>query len=359
MSDVFPTVGTIRSPVMSHGTAVYEFNNGADDEIMIAEPTWTHDVEELAGDNRYETAGLIVDRTWRFGSADVVIATGANFPDALGAGALAGQMNVPLVLTDGAHLSPKAADTLLDLGVNDDVIVIGGPTAISDTVITEIEDLLPSYDSPIRRIAGDDRYQTAAAIADQVAGLGGVQEPYGFVCTGLNYPDALAASSMAYALGIPIYLVQGESVPQALIEQMLDNGVTIPLIVGGTGAVSQAIEDQLLAEPAFEDVWRVWGSDRYATATELASFAQHVFEFGASGVCVATGQSFPDALAGGQLAGNRYAPLLLTATTGLSPATHDWFVENADLETIRSVTFLGGPVAISPDVRADIDALLH
>ena len=118
-------------------------------------------------------------------------------------------------------------------------------------------------------------------------------------------------------------------------------------------------QDQLAAEAGFEDVWRVEGSNRYATAAELAYFAMGVFDFGASGVCVATGQSFPDALAGGQLAGNRYAPLLLTATGELSPATYDWFRENADLETIRSVTFLGGTAAIEPPVRTGIRDLLH
>lgn len=354
---VFPTVGIARDASMNYGTAVYQLENGSDPEIMIAEPQWTHDTQSLAGANRYETAGLIANEAWRNGGTDVVIATGENFPDALGAAALAGTMNVPLVLTDGDHLSADAAAALADLGTADDIVVVGGEAAISQTVIDELEAAVPTFDSPIQRISGNNRYETAAAVADAVAGMGGVAEPYGFVCTGLNYPDALAASSMSYALGIPVYLVSGTTIPQSLIDQMVANGVQIPVIVGGGTVVSQEVEDDLIAEFGEENVWRVWGSNRYETSAELAAFAQFGLDFGASGVCVATGESFPDALAGGQLAGNRYAPLLLTDGDTLSAATATWFTDN--VEEVRGVTILGGTGAISTDVRDAIDTLLH
>ncbi|MHB1340357.1 MAG: cell wall-binding repeat-containing protein [Coriobacteriia bacterium] len=354
---VFPTTGIAREAKMAQGLAVYQFDNGSDPEIMIAEPQWTHDTQSLAGGNRYETAGRIANEAWRHGGTDVVIATGENFPDALGAAALAGSMNVPLVLTDGDHLSADAAAALADLGTADDILVVGGEAAISPAVIDELEVAVPTFDSPIQRLSGTDRYGTAAAVANAVADLGGIAEPYGFVCTGLNYPDALAASSMAYALGIPVYLVNGTSIPQSLIDQMVSNGVTIPVIVGGESVVSGAIESDLAAEFGVDNVWRVWGSNRYETSYELASFAQFGLDFGASGACVATGESFPDALAGGQLAGNRYAPLLLTDGDTLSAATATWLSENA--EEVRGITILGGTGAISTGVRNHIDTLLY
>ena len=54
----------------------------------------------------------------------------ATFPDALAAGPLAYARALPLVLTDPGALSPQAAQTLVDLGIQQ-VVIAGGPTAVS------------------------------------------------------------------------------------------------------------------------------------------------------------------------------------------------------------------------------------
>ncbi|TLM78035.1 MAG: hypothetical protein FDZ70_04680, partial [Actinobacteria bacterium] len=58
----------------------------------------TVDVEALAGVDRYGTAALVSASAFPTGSAAVLIATGANYPDALAAGSLAGAWDAPVLL---------------------------------------------------------------------------------------------------------------------------------------------------------------------------------------------------------------------------------------------------------------------
>ena len=349
---------TSWEPDIHHGTVVNRQGSSGSAEIAIGGPSWSHDTQEIWGSTRYQTAAAIALAAFPQGADTVLIATGENFPDALGAAALAGQENIPILLTDGDVLSPECKDAIIDLGVDEDVWIVGGESAISEAVVTEIVNTIAADIDPPRRVSGDDRYGTALAIADAISGgTGGLDEPYGFVATGLNYPDALAASAISYALDIPIYLVPGTSIPTATMDQMEVDGVTIPVILGGTSAVHVDVETALKARFGDDNVYRVWGDNRYQTAYEISQWAKDALDFGMSGACVATGESFPDALAGGQLAGARYAPMILTASNQLSLAAQDFCTGN-EME-VRYITILGGPVAISDPVRTALASFLH
>jgi putative cell wall-binding protein len=112
-----------------------------------------------------------------------------------------------------------------------------------------------------------------------------------------------------------------------------------------------------VAEFGQDNVYRVWGPNRYQTAYELAEWARGTLDFGMSGACIATGESYPDALTGAQLAGARYAPMILTSGTQLSLAAQDFCTGN-EME-VRYITILGGPVAINQDVRDALASFLH
>jgi putative cell wall-binding protein len=90
------------------------------------------------GPNRYETAARIIDAglAKRWIDLDTLgVATGVNFPDALGGGAALGYYGSPVLLTSGTALSPAAAAFLdrhqYEIGRVD---VFGGTTTVSDTV---------------------------------------------------------------------------------------------------------------------------------------------------------------------------------------------------------------------------------
>jgi len=97
-------------------------------------------VERLAGPDRYATSAA-VSATFAPGSAAVFLAIGTNFPDALAGGAAAGVLGSPMVLTTGAALAPSTAAELTRLAPHR-AVVLGGPTIISEAVVTAVRGIL-------------------------------------------------------------------------------------------------------------------------------------------------------------------------------------------------------------------------
>lgn len=193
------------------------------------------------------------------------------------------------------------------------------------------------------RLAGVDRYDTAAAISKSVFAPG---TEVAYIATANNFPDALAGSAAAAGRG-PILLVTPTAIPGATATELnrLQPGKIV--VLGGTGAVSAAVESQLSSYTA-GPVTRLAGADRYATAAAIsaAHFAPDV-----PVAFVATGENFPDALAGGPAASALGGPILLTAKTQLPAATA------AELTRLRpgKIVVLGGAGAVSAAVVSALD----
>ncbi len=94
------------------------------------------------------------------------------------------------------------------------------------------------------------------------------------------------------------------------------------------------------ADPAF---FRQSGLDRYGTAAAVSSKA---FPAGADNVFVASGTSFPDALAGASFAAANGGPILLVRRDALPNAT----AEELDRLNPKVVTVLGGTSAVSDPI---------
>ena len=92
------------------------------------------------------------------------------------------------------------------------------------------------------RVSGADRYATAAAVSAQ-AFSPGVSVAY--LATGENFPDALAGAPAAAKGGGPVLLTRGTSLPSATATELdrLNPGKIV--VLGGTNAVSQAVQDGL------------------------------------------------------------------------------------------------------------------
>ena len=88
------------------------------------------------------------------------------FADALAGGVLAAHLGLPLLLTDGDHLSTATADHLTRSGVQE-VLLLGGTDAIGPAVA----DALTAQGIDVTRLAGGTRAATAAAIATDGLGL--------------------------------------------------------------------------------------------------------------------------------------------------------------------------------------------
>jgi hypothetical protein len=103
------------------------------------------DEKSCAESVRYATAALIAESgvaRWGGSFAFVSVATGVDFPDALGGGVGSGAESGPILLTRPTSLSQASADSI-DASEPDlrTIHVLGGASAVSDAVIDDIEGL--------------------------------------------------------------------------------------------------------------------------------------------------------------------------------------------------------------------------
>lgn len=198
----------------------------------------------------------------------------------------------------------------------------------------------------VKRIAGGNRYSTAAALsrAFYSPGVDTV-----LVASGSTFPDGLAAGPAADQLGGPVLFVTRTSIPTATRTELarLDPGRI--LVIGGPGTISETVRTEL-AGLADSGATRVAGDDRAATS---AAVSQQAFPGGAAVAYVAGGQSFPDALSGGAAAGVQGAPMLLTSPGALPASVR---AELVRLDPDR-IMVLGGPSSVSAAVLTDLSAI--
>ncbi|GHD48365.1 hypothetical protein D9V29_09840 [Mycetocola manganoxydans] len=291
-------------------------------------------VTRLFGADRYGTAVEISKAGFPAGASTVYITTGANYPDALSAAPAAAAADAPLLLTPAAGLPPAVQTELARLKPTS-VVILGGTAIVSDAVAAAATAL----GARVSRIAGTDRYDTSRLVAE----FAFPQAKTAYVATGADYPDALAASAAAGAIGAPVVLVDGKKPSVSPPTATALTSVTTAIIAGGTAIVSGGIEAAL--KQSGKTVARRAGADRYLTALAINKAAFPT----ASRAHVAVGSSFADALAGASLAGNRGNPLYLSPRACLSAPVA------ADISTRlqpTEVTLLGGPLVLNDRVGA-------
>lgn len=212
-----------------------------------------------------------------------------------------------------------------------------------DTGVSDLWDVIAGrFRRVVHRLAGADRYATAAAISQASFGAG---VPVAYVATGASFPDALAGGPAAARAGAPVLLTGRSSLPGATTAELARLRPTKIVVLGGTGVVSPTVASALAPYATSGVVERLAGADRYATA---ASVSASTFPAGVPVAYVATGQSFPDALAGGVAAGRENGPILLVTGSGIPSATA---AELARLKPARIVA-LGG-TGVIPNAVVD------
>jgi putative cell wall-binding protein len=303
-------------------------------------PSATARVERQYGNNRYETAAVTSEDAFAPGVPVAYITTGATFPDALAAGAAAGFLGGPVILVERNRV-PALATTELERLNPRRTVIVGGTSAVSSYVSS----LVGRYQTGggNSRIAGADRYATAAALSAATFAPG-VATAY--IAGGANWPDALAAVPHAAMAGGPLLLTKQDAVPatvKAELERLQPGRI---IVVGGTSVVSQGVVSGL-DRFTTGAVIRLAGQDRYATAAAVSSF--HM-PSGAPLAYVTTGLNFPDALAAGPAAAHRGAPTILVKGASI-PAP-----SAAELERLNParIIVLGGPSVISGATEANL-----
>lgn len=213
----------------------------------------------------------LADRT------DVILVSGSVYPDGLSASALAKQENADIVLVPPTGLGPNQIQAIV-AEKPQTVWIVGGPQAVPSSVETQLTNSTSlggaGIDaSRIQRVFGANRFDTAVEVAkriETVAYLGA--KPTAIVVRGDSFADAVIAGPATFGItgGIgshPIFLVNRDTIPANVVEQLRTRGITNVLVIGGTSVVSEAV--RLGIQSLGISVTRVAGPDRYATAAAL------------------------------------------------------------------------------------------
>ncbi|MFH0830444.1 MAG: cell wall-binding repeat-containing protein [Parcubacteria group bacterium] len=314
-------------------------------------------LSRVAGANRIETAIKVSEQLFpaNDSAGGVILARQDTFPDALTANSLTGLFDAPILLTSpGTSLNANVrAEIDRVLASGSTVVIIGGPAAISSTVD---EELSGTY--VVERLAGADRYETAQLIKERGDKLRGGTTPTTLIARGDTYPDALSGSSYAAFAGVPILLVRHDEIP--LVEQSSFNpSMQSPFILGGTAAVGDAVLSSIESSTGSIAI-RIGGADRYETAQKIADY----FFPTPLAISLATGRNFPDALAGGVLAGLSILspvgmPMLLVEKNVVPPSIENYLTGHAaTIDDATSGYLFGGTAALSIETELAAEALL-
>jgi putative cell wall-binding protein len=200
------------------------------------------------------------------------------------------------------------------------------------------------------RVDGEDRYDTAAIIAETT--FDADANSFALVARADDFPDALAGAGAAGAVGAPILLVDQNEVPDRTAEALENLTIEQVIILGGETAVSPVVE----AERATGyEVQRLGGLNRYATAAEIAEFLDDTAGvgpvFGEPGAILVSGDGFADTLTAGPLAHSGNLPILLTERNRVPEETD----QALDDLGIGHVIILGGPAAVSWNVSEALE----
>lgn len=294
-------------------------------------------LQRHAGAGRVETAAAIAAASFAPGVPRVYLATAGDFPDALTAGPKAAAEGAPILLV-GDTFPTATAEEVARL-LPGEVVLLGGEAAIGVEVERQVRETFPEL--TVRRVAGTSRFATAAAVSAEAYPAGA---DVAYLTTGEAFPDALCGGPAALRDGGPVLLVSSDSLPAETEGELMRLGPTRVVVLGGEAAVSAAVAEQV-ADLTGASVQRLAGPDRYATSAVVASSFQ-----GPRTVFLATGEDFPDALAGVPATAGDGAVMLLTRPTELPPSTIDLLTR---LDPDRIVV-LGGDAAVGVALEAQL-----
>jgi putative cell wall-binding protein len=296
----------------------------------------------MEGRTRFHTAADVALFTYRE-TGVAFVATGEDYPDALTASYAAGRTNHPILLVRTDDVPDVTWEALDALGV-ESVVIMGGPSAVSETVRAALEDR--GYGTV--RIAGSSRYETAADTALTYGGNGHVgtlgDDRTAILASGTGFADALAAGPVAAYMHFPLLLTPPDLAHPRVDHALAELAIDRILIIGGRAAVAPAVE-QYYRDRGYA-VDRIAGPNRMATSTEVARFARDRLGWSMDLQLLARSDAFPDALVGSVHSAERTAPILLTSRPDVLAAETAAFLA-ASCPAVDAVRALGGTAAIS------------
>jgi putative cell wall-binding protein len=241
-----------------------------DDLVLTALADRGLAVRRVRGEDAWGTYAAVAREVVALtGATSGIVVEGVNpdpargWPDALTASAWAAATGQPILLTSADALPDATAAVLDDLQV---ATIVGGTAAVGAAVAARIHELTGVAPG---RVAGEDRYATAVAVAQRMPG--GTDPAAVWLASGRAWPDALVAGP-AVAAGGGVLLLSDPATMAASPATLthlaaLRPGAPVVHLVGGTAALADAIAHtaatgDLPAGPAPDDDHVVPGADQ-------------------------------------------------------------------------------------------------
>src|SRR5690625_1092288 len=225
-----------------------------------------------------------------------------------------------------------------------------GTMALIAPMSAAIADTTPeAEDINAVRLAGDNRYGTAQAVANYDFDDGADEV---FLALGTDFADALAGAPAAEEMDAPILLTRSDRLPKETKSALATLNPEKVHLLGGRTAITTKVRAEV-REAVTGDVSvtrYAAGDDRYETAVQVST---KTHPEGADTVYVANGRDYPDALAAGPLAVEEDAPILLIRSDRIPE------VVAAELERLSPdrIVILGGTSAVSDSVETELQEL--
>jgi putative cell wall-binding protein/uncharacterized protein YkwD len=199
----------------------------------------------------------------------------------------------------------------------------------------------PAAQAADTRIDGADRFETSVLASKQLPAGDAV-----FLASGVSFPDALAAAPVAAAEGAHLLLVRPDGIPASVQGEIARLAPEEVVILGSEATLQSAVAAQAAQAAPGADITRIGGAGRVETSMLLLDrMREHT---AVRDVWVASGGSFPDALAAGAVAARDGHGLVLT--TGADPAFREQLT--ARMGGVERFHIPGSTASVSADVQA-------
>lgn len=207
----------------------------------------------------------------------------------------------------------------------------------------------------LSRVAGSDRYNTAVEVSKRLFASVCVpgacpQADAVILVNGETLADALASAPLAKAANGTILFTKKNTLPlatQTEIQRVLKTGGTI-YILGGTGAISQAVQD-MLGSLGY-NTKRLAGVNRMDTSVLVAMTADSIRGTAPTHIYLVNGYRFADGLAVGPLAAVEGRNILVTEDGDLSQVVRSYV--NGNINTLSNVSLVGGDSVLPQEVMS-------
>lgn len=199
-------------------------------------------VVRLAGKDRYETSAKISEFGWptanSFTSRRLYLASGLEYGPGLIAGAAAGRVDSPVLLSRTSQLPPVIANEIARLRPTQ-VVQIGygsGSGTIADSVGSSASNLVGAS----RVVIHESTLNELSAVVAEQTPSRGLLAPVALLASSENFPDALAAGAAAGAGSVPLLMTSRWCLSKRVSEQLALYKTSSLLVVGLSAAISDA-----------------------------------------------------------------------------------------------------------------------